>query len=526
MSDMNATLSSMLPDRLYSCEQTRLLDRYASEIDGLPGIVLMERAANVALACALDMWPDLQELVIFCGAGNNAGDGYLMAALAKQKKLSVRIFAFKDPAKLVGDAGEAYHKALLAGVSITLGLSDQNQALLVNLPASTIFVDALLGTGLKGPVRADYETAIHFLNRQPQPVLAIDIPSGLCGDTGSILGAAVNAQTTITFIGVKQGLLTAYGTETVGRLVFDDLGVSDKTYASLTPDIYRVDLQRCRIFLPKRKNNSHKGSHGRLLLVGGDKGYGGAIIMAAEAAARCGVGLISVATQACHIAPILTRMPELMARGVSSINDLEPLLSNASVVALGPGMGLSAWSEQVFFDVIKRGLPMVIDADALNLLSHSPELIHEYRQTLSHTHKNDNYILTPHPGEASRLLGVTTHAIQTNRFTAAKQIQEKFGGVVILKGAGTVIASPEGIYLANVGNPGMASGGMGDILTGIVASLMAQGLKAEQAALLGVTLHGQAGDNVAEHCGMHGMLATDLIAELRAVLNQPIINEL
>lgn len=492
-----------LPGDLYRAEQVRELDRCAIEDHGVPGIQLMKRAGRAAFQTLLQYWPEVEHITVLCGAGNNAGDGYIIAALAAQKRIPVDVFFVADPERLQGDARTAYEFACREGVIVQPYAKGQR--------LDGVLVDALLGTGLRGEVRGDYVDAIESINRSQLPVLAVDIPSGLCADTGAILGSAVKADTTVTFIGMKQGLLTGSGQHCAGQIIFDDLEVPSDVYEAQQPSAQRLKVSELLEALPERDEDAHKGSFGHVMVIGGELGYAGAAAMAGEAVARMGAGLTSVATRPEHVAAIVCRRPELMVMGVTSGQSLEPLLERPSVLVLGPGLGQTPWSEQMLQQGAQTGLPMVLDADALNLLAEGRLLSGEVR---------DNWVLTPHPGEAARLLGVTTAEVQQDRFAAVTALQNKFGGTVVLKGSGTLIASTDGnLSLTTDGNPGMASGGMGDILSGIIGGLLAQGMSAAQAAQLGVCLHGAAADMAVEEEGMHGLLATDLLPYLRVLLN-------
>jgi len=339
----------------------------------------------------------------------------------------------------------------------------------------------------------------------------VDIPSGLCADTGQALGEAVKAQMTVSFIGLKQGLLTARGPAVTGELLFADLQVPEAVYHSQQANADRLELLSLLEQLPDRDGDAHKGDFGHVMVIGGDIGFAGAAAMAGEASARMGAGLTSVATRPEHVAAIIARRPELMVVGVPSGQALEPLLEKPSVLVLGPGLGQEPWSEQMLQKAAASDIPMVLDADGLNLLAEGRVLKHS---------KRDNWILTPHPGEAARLLGCTVADVQQDRFASAKALQQKFGGTVLLKGAGTVIAAADGsLSVANVGNPGMASGGMGDVLSGVIGGLLAQGLEPCLATKLAVCLHGTAADLAAAEDGQRGLLATDLLPYLRHLLN-------
>lgn len=492
-------MSPGLPYSLYRAADVRELDRQAIEVQGIPGETLMERAGAAAFALLRSRWPAARRIVVLCGLGNNGGDGYVVARLAQEAGLSVRLLSVGDPDKLKGDAHGAAGRARAAGLVC--------EPFDAELPAEAdAAVDALFGTGLDRPVEGAYREAIEWVNAAAVPVLAIDIPSGLHADSGAVMGAAVRAAATITFIGVKQGLLTGDAPDCCGDLHFDDLKVPAAVHAAVRPAARRVDLEGLALLLPRRSRTAHKGHFGHVLVIGGDHGFAGAARMAAEAAARCGAGLISVATRAAHAPILAASRPELMCHAADSPESLAPVLARATTLAVGPGLGQGEWGRALLAHVLELDLPMVLDADALNLLAAEPV-------------RKDSWVLTPHPGEAARLLGCPTSEVQADRYGAARELQGRYGGVVVLKGAGTVIAEAGGEpAVCGGGNPGMASGGMGDVLTGTVAGLLAQGLGPGDAARTGVCLHAAAADRAAEQ-GERGLLATDLMPWLRRLAN-------
>lgn len=495
-------MSNSLPNNLYSCEQTRELDRVAIAEHGISGIVLMKRAARASYEYAASRWPNNKAWIVLCGAGNNAGDGYIFAALAAQKKQQVVVYWVSDPESLKGDAYIAAQFAQQEGVEIktfpSQGLDSQD----------CVIIDALLGTGLSGSVRKQYQKVIDWANNSQQPILSLDIPSGLCGDTGSVLGGTIKASATMTFIGCKLGLLTGRGPAMTGELVFDNLGVPSLAYEKIATLAKRIDLDQCKKALKPREADAHKGDFGHLMVIGGELGFGGAAIMAAEAALYSGAGVISLATRSEHVSPALMRCPELMAIGVCSGQELEPFLEKPSVLVVGPGLGLTPWSEQMLQQAFSAGLPMILDADALTIMGKG-------RLALP---KKKDWVLTPHPGEAARMLGSTTEHVQKDRVAAIKALQDKYGGVVLLKGAGTLIYDGVTLILANVGNPGLATGGSGDVLSGVVGACMAQGINAFGAAQLGACLHGAAADQAVELVGERGLRASELIPHIRELM--------
>lgn len=488
-------------ERLYTAAQTRELDRCAIQECGIPGIVLMSRAASAALDALLQAWPEPESIQVLCGTGNNGGDGYLIADLANKRGLFVSVLQLGDPAKIGGDALLARNQARDNGVRIEPFSAGA-------LRPTGVIVDAMLGTGLGGAVRDEYREAIAAVNGSGAPVLAVDIPSGLCSDTGRVLGLAVQADLTVTFIGLKRGLFALAAADHTGAIEFNDLGVPPEVYSQVAGDTYRLELESLLERLPARPATAHKGLYGTVLIVGGDYGMAGAAVLAAEAALRCGAGLVQVATRPEHVAALVARTPEAMPVGVLSGQGLAVLVENADVLVVGPGLGQSTWSEQLLQVAAASGKPMVLDADGLNLLAQGRVIDRSRR---------DNCVLTPHPGEAARLLGCANSEVQADRFDAVRRLQQAYGGTAVLKGNGSLVSDGSQLLLSDYGNPGMASGGMGDVLSGVIGSLLAQGVPALEAAALGVCLHGAAGDSAADE-GQRGLLASDLIPHMRAML--------
>lgn len=501
-----------LPALIYQAKAVREIDRTAIEDCGIPGFELMQRAARFALHALLKRWPDTTHLSILCGSGNNAGDGYVMAALARRKGLQVELFYLSDPKQLSGDAHRAYMMSQEQETSCK-AFSSAEWLRRTGLDAThEVIVDALLGTGLHSEVRGHYREAIAAMNEAGNPVFAVDIPSGLCADTGQVLGLAVHAHATASFIAMKLGLLTGAGRSHSGTLYFDTLETPEAALKSQTPCACRLELDALLTQLPPRRMDSHKGHFGHVLLIGGDHGYGGAIQLAARAAARMGPGLISVATQAANAMALVQQQPEIMAHHVPNIHALRPLLDKASHIVVGPGLGQSAWSQQMLFAALESDKPCVLDADALNLIASEQVAL------------SGQHIFTPHPGEAGRLLGCSTSDIQRDRLQSVLDLQRKLGGSMLLKGSGSLIAHPQGmVRLCSDGNPGMASGGMGDVLSGLIGGLFAQGFGPELSLELAVALHAKAADQIAESAGMRGMLAGDLITAARDLLNRTCI---
>jgi NAD(P)H-hydrate epimerase len=490
-----------LPVELYRAVQVRELDRIAIEERGIPGYTLMSRAGEAAFALLRQRWPDARRIVVVCGGGNNAGDGYVVARLAHKAGLETQVLTLSNPDALRGAALTAWRDARAAGVSTTSFAT-------AGLDRADLLVDAILGTGLEREVSGAWREAIEAMNAHAADRFALDIPSGLHADTGAILGAAVRAAATITFIGLKQGLFTGQGPACCGEVHFADLEVPSDIYPALHPACWRYAGEDLPTLLPPRSRSAHKGHFGHVLVIGGEVGMAGAARMAGEAAARCGAGLVSVATRAVHAGWQAAVRPELMFHGIETPDELEPLLNRATVIAVGPGLGRGDWGRAMLQAALARDRPLVVDADALNLLAVEPAF-------------RDHWILTPHSGEAARLLKMTPAQVEADRFAAVEDLALRFGGVALLKGAGSLIASKADgqVALCTAGNPGMASGGMGDMLTGVIAALLAQGLSPFAAAKAGAYLHGRAGDLAARAGGERGLLATDLLPFLRQLTN-------
>ena len=491
------------PEHLHDAAGVRELDRRAIEEGGISGETLMIRAGEAAFRHLQAHWPGVERPAIVCGSGNNGGDGYVVALLALRAGLQPEVYATVAPAALRGEARAMAERALADGVPVTV-LAEA----VPDFSAHDLVVDGLLGTGLAGPVRPALGAVIEAINDCGLPVLALDIPSGLGADTGAVLGHAVRADVTVTFVGMKRGLLTGAGPACCGQLYFEDLAIPESISASLPAVCRRVQWGALGRYLPRRRRDAHKGDNGHVLVVGGDHGFAGAVALAAEAAARSGAGLVSVATRAAHVPALVGRRPELMVRAVEYGEDLTPLLARATVVVCGPGLGRDAWGFGLLKRVLASGLPMVLDADALNLISEHP------------LQWAGDAVLTPHPGEAARLLGSTTAAVQSDRFSAVRELAGRFHCTALLKGPGTLVAGPRPpLALVDAGNPGMASGGMGDVLSGIIGALLAQGLAPFDAARFAALVHGLAADRAVLHQGERGLLASDLMPHIRRLLN-------
>ena len=499
----------MLPTALYRARDVREFDRLAIEAGGIPGIDLMERAGAEAFRVLRERWPAARRVSVVAGPGNNGGDGFVVARLAASEGLSVTVDLVGDAARIAGDAGTAYRRMLDAGSgAITARCGAEGPA-----DDADVIVDALFGTGLARDVTGAAAEAVRAMNDAATPVLALDVPSGIHSDTGRVLGCAVRAAVTVCFIGLKQGLFTREGRECAGAIVYRDLAVPPWVLERVEASARRMAYEDCAGMLGPRRGDAHKGRFGHVLVVGGDHGFAGAARLAGEAACRTGAGLVSIATRPGHAAAIVASRPEMMVHGIESPGDLDALLDRATVVAVGPGLGRGGWGASLLERVVATDRALVVDADAVNLLSEEGAAPWPGAGTRA-------VVYTPHPGEAGRVLGEPARGLESDRFSAARALAEAHPGIWLLKGAGTIVAEAGAVpRVCEGGNPGMASGGMGDVLTGVVAALLAQGLDGFDAASAGACLHAAAGD-VAARDGRRGMLASDVIAALRPLVDR------
>lgn len=486
----------LLPDALYTANEVRALDAGLVQ-QGAPGFELMQRAAAACWRAMRSRWPDRRAVTVLAGGGNNAGDGYLIAVLAQRAGWAVKVWAVGDPATLGADAAKAHAQCVELGVDIEPWRGDAS--------LDGIVVDALLGIGAKGAIREPFGSAINTINQSGLPVIAVDVPSGLSADTGHAEMPTVKAAVTVTFIALKQGLFTGEAGAHVGSLIFDPL--VDGQAGNGRSQVRRLTASTLRTLSP-RSPTAHKGHFGHVLVVGGDRGMGGAALLMAESALRAGSGLVSVGTREEHVAAAQSRRPEIMTHGVRSANELRVMVEKADVLVVGPGLGQGPWGRSLLSAMAIADRPQVWDADALNLLASGNVKLPE------------DTVITPHPGEAARLLDASTRDIQADRFGAARALAERFGACVVLKGAGTLIAAPDGkLSVCDRGHPAMAGSGLGDVLAGLIGALRAQGMNAYDAACLGVWLHACAGERIGQAEG-RGLAASDLPTFIRTVLEE------
>ena len=478
----------------------REIEQHANARLGDP-FELMRRAGHAAWQTLLQHWPAAQSLLVVCGPGNNGGDGYVLATLAHGAGRHVRVLCLPDHKPRTPPARRARQQFLAAGGEIL--------APGFPLPPAHVLVDAVFGIGLQRDPEGPVAQVVAAINDHPSPVLALDVPTGVFADTGAVGTHVVSADVTLEFIAPKAGLRTGAARDFVGQLQSSDLGLARDELLSATDGVAWLRAADLHRWLQPRLRDSHKGRNGRLLCIGGDHGQGGAVMLAAEAALRTGAGLVDLTTRQAFVAPLLARLPEAMVHGdeVDAI-DVRGLGAQATAIMIGPGLGQSAWAVDLLTAAVAAGRPLVVDADGLNLVASGQGNV------------PPNAILTPHPGEAARLLHIDVATVQADRFAAARQLAARYQAIVVLKGAGTLIADSEGtVALVDAGNPGMAVGGMGDVLAGVIGGLLAQGLAPLDAARAGALLHSVAGDSAAGDGGERGLLPSDLMPWLRRHAN-------
>ncbi|WWO99552.1 MAG: NAD(P)H-hydrate dehydratase [Candidatus Dasytiphilus stammeri] len=492
--------NSDLPNKVWSTKNIKEMEYEAAKSIGITIFDMIERAGQAAFNLIIKLWPNAHNWLILCGHGNNGADAYIIACLAKTQNINVTLLAIESDKNINRQAKDAWLK--LGGKILSI-----DTVFPTNID---LMVDGLLGTGLNRAPRYPYDILIKKCNEYNAPIFSIDIPSGLLSDTGDTPGQVINATHTLTFMTLKTGLLIGKARNHVGQLHYNSLGI-DRWLKKKCTSIFRIDhsylLQNP---LPLRLPSSHKGNYGKLLLIGGDVGKGGAIRLAAEAALRSGAGLVKVLTHKDNICPILSARPELMVQKLT-MTTLELDLEWANTIVIGPGLGFKPLAIDALKKVQKYKHKMVWDADALNILANNWNFC-------------DHRIITPHTKEAARLLHTNEAKINSDRLLSAQLIVQKYGGVVILKGAGTIIATQDEYFIVDVGNAGMATGGMGDVLSGIIGGILGQNISLNQSAMVASLVHGAAGDFLAMNFGMRGFLATDLFSVIHKFINPNILN--
>lgn len=481
------------PEHIQAIDDATVLDL------GIDSYTLMCRAGESAWQILRNRWPRVRRIGVACGPGSNGGDGYVLARLARQAGLDVRVITLSGAPPRSSQAKQALAAWKSEGGAVRVFDYD--------LPEVDLWVDALYGIGLSRQPVGLSQALIERINASHVPILALDVPSGLDADTGRAVGMAIRAEVTVSFIAAKRGLVTGEARDFTGELRLETLDLPASWLKQFPADAWLARPDSLSAWLAPRHANAHKGEYGHVLCVGGEHGMGGAVRLCAEAALRTGVGLASVATRTEGVAALVAARPEAMTHATETPEALEKLVSAATVLAVGPGLGVGEWGRSLFEAAIASGKPLILDADGLNLLAKYPR---ELPQA----------ILTPHPGEAARLLGQTSKAVQADRFAALDALVARYACVVVLKGAGTLVGAPGQLpVVIDAGNPGMATGGMGDVLTGVIAALRAQRLDAFPAAVAGALLHGAAGDAAARVDGERGLLPSDLFPQLRRLAN-------
>ena len=511
--------------KVVTAAEMRQIDQDTIEGIGIPGIVLMETAGSAIARTIERHYPTCQRIGILAGKGNNGGDGIVIARQLAHAGRDVRLFLVSPSESFTGEA----HINLQIAKNLKLrteeiltdtALGTEKGASLNLIANCDILVDAIFGTGLRGEVRRPIATIINAINNLPIPILSVDLPSGLDADTGNPLGVCVRADRTITIGLPKRGLLVHPGAELAGKLEVADIGFPEQVIDAQNIKVHWTTAAQAAQWVPHRPSASHKGTYGRVLVVAGSTGMTGAAALASEAALRAGAGLATLAIPK-HLNPILEGLlPEVMTlpmpetnAGSLAVSATSTILEFAertkSVLAIGPGLSQNPETVTLVHQLVREnqkqtlGLRMVIDADGLNALSHAREFI---------SLLDEEAVLTPHPGEMARLTNTPIPTLEADRISTAQQFANDHGLTLVFKGAPTVTGTPNGnVWINSTGNPGMGTGGMGDVLTGVIAGLMAQGVSSEKAAPLGIYVHGLAGDIVSEKSGIHGLIASDVL---------------
>ena len=492
-------ISTSLPHSIYRAELVREHEKAIAQQLNIDMFSLMKDAGLSSFELLIDLWPNTKTLLVVCGSGNNAGDGFVVARLALLKGINVYVHSLTALSNYNGDAQTAVQQYIEAGGEVH-AFND------VDFKRVDVIVDALIGTGLAGEVKENYRYVIDFVNKLNTPVLSIDIPSGLNGNTGSVNGCAIKADTTVTFIAYKAGLFTGRAADYCGQIYLADLGIG-KTFVENINSNLRLNYGASIPAILPRLNCAHKGNSGFVLACGGNAQMPGAIRLAAEATMRAGAGLVAVSCHQKSQLLVAATRPELMLLDLTNPNiDEQQKLQRINAVVVGPGLGTDEWAKLQLEKALSLSLPTVVDADALNLIA---------QQEIS----NGNWILTPHPGEAARLLGCSIKEVEQDRYRAVKLIAKRYGGVCVLKGAGTLISDGDTVAINYNGNSGMAVAGMGDVLAGIMSALILQSDCLFSAAKIAVYIHGKAAD-LASLDGKKGMLASDLFPIIRQLVNQ------
>ncbi len=509
--------------KIATAQEIKNIDRRAIKDFGIPGPVLMENAAAAIMTEMENFFDGLTgtRVGIICGKGNNGGDGLTLARRLTIRGVPVTVALLAQFSDVAGEA--KVNLSILRKMEVEIVQNASPRSLGEIISWSDIIVDALLGVGLSSPLTGTYAKAVEMINRSGCPVVAVDIPTGINADTGAVMGTAVKADLTVTMALLKRGLVLYPGADHAGAVRVADIGIPAQAVDQEKIDVSLLDRGHAWGLIGPRHPDSHKGDFGHLMVVAGSLGKAGAAVMTARGGLRTGAGLVSVATPNSLVPIIQQQVFEAMCIpaaesidgtiGIGAENELLQAAGKMTACAIGPGLSTHSETAITVRNLIQAlSVPMIIDADGLNCLAGSLDLLKRASAPI---------IMTPHPGEMGRLMGISTSEVQKDRIGAASNFARKYGVTLVLKGAGTIVASPDGrIFINSTGNPGMATGGTGDVLTGMIGSLLAQGHPATEAACLGVYLHGLAGDLAAKEKGEAGMIAGDLIEKIPEAIKQ------
>ncbi|HHU50698.1 MAG TPA: NAD(P)H-hydrate dehydratase [Firmicutes bacterium] len=496
--------------RLVKAAEMKEIDRKAMTDYAIPGIILMEHAANALFQVIKEKFPSPVKTGVICGRGNNGGDGWALARLLLQAGWDVTVFHPGLGVALPPDAGQNRE------ISLRLGVRAEDWETLLdaaeNIQSYDLLIDALLGSGFRGQAEGDYGRLIELINSSGKPVIAVDLPSGLEADTGRVNGPVVKAGQTVTFGLPKIGLLAYPGRVFAGEIIIDHIGLPQQLLDKEHSKYFTYLPEEVKKMRPRRKAEAHKGSCGRLLVIGGSAGLTGAPVLTGMGALRSGAGLVTLGLRDGLL--LTEKPPELMVKSWSHLHqEIETLGLGREydAVIIGPGLSTALDGRELLLKVLTiENLIKVLDADALNIMSTVGEWWTKAKGPL---------VLTPHPGEMARLTGLSIAVVQKDRLAIAEEYAARWQAVVVLKGAGTTVASPEGLtYINPTGNPGLATGGTGDLLSGMIGAFLGQGLSPLEGACLGVYMHGAAADLAAEEVGYTGMIAGDVLFRLPRVL--------
>ncbi|MFA5527479.1 MAG: NAD(P)H-hydrate dehydratase [Peptostreptococcales bacterium] len=494
--------------RLVKGKEMKEIDRLSIEKYGKSSLELMETAGTSVYEEIMNQFhDDSTKITVICGKGNNGGDGYVIARKLIEKNTYTYVYSTTDPNLLEGDVRYNYERLIDLGVEVK---DLYQESFIKDIVESEIIVDAILGTGISRDVDADLEKIIHAVNKAGKKVFSVDIPSGLGSDDGKVYGAAIKAFKTITFGLPKIGLILYPGADYVGQIVIKDIGLKKKAMDEMHIRTFLINHAQVQKSIPKRMKNTHKGTYGKVLIVAGSRGMAGAAVLSAKAALRSGAGLVTIGVGESINDILQVSVPEAMTL---PFKEIEEKINDYSSIAIGPGLGknqgLLYWIDNI---VGKYDGPIILDADALNIIGKNAEAIFS---------KNNKIVITPHPGEMAKLTGLSIKEINENIIETGRFYSQKWRITVIIKGARSVIAFPDGtVYINITGNPGMATGGSGDVLTGILVSLCGQIQEMDKAVISGVYLHGRSGDIMAEKVGEYGLIAGDIACGIAFALKE------